>query len=144
MSLSAIPRAIRRQVFERDGGRCGYCGLVQYGQASAFHVNHIIPRSRGGPTVLANLVTQCPHCSLHKSNKVVADDPATGTPAALYHPLEQGWGEHFAVTTDGISTGKTPTGRATVEALWMNDPLPRIARGLQVRLGLIVPGSEGA
>ena len=137
MSLSAIPRVLRRQVYDRDGGRCGYCGLVQYGQASAFHINHVIPKSRGGPTEADNLVTQCPHCSLHKSNKVAADDPKTGIVSPLFHPLRQVWSEHFYIRADGTIAGRTDVGRTTADALRMNDPLPRTARGLQVRLGLL-------
>jgi hypothetical protein len=41
------------------------------------------------------------------------------------------------VTSDGTCVGRTPTGRATVTALRMNDPLPRTARALQVTFKLI-------
>jgi hypothetical protein len=136
VSLSAIPRALRLHVFERDGGRCRYCRLAQVGQGAVFHINHIVPRSRGGATVESNLALQCPYCSLHKSDKVDSVDPETGDRAPLFDPLRQPWNEHFAVDDAARCTGLTATGRATVEALHMNDPLPRIARSLQRRLGL--------
>ena len=104
MSLSSIPRALRESVFARDRGRCRYCGLSQYGQGAVFHVNHVLPRSKGGLTVAANLVLQCPYCSLHKSDKVEAPDPDSDEEVALYHPLQQAWEEHFVGGEDGSCT----------------------------------------
>ncbi|HVS72606.1 MAG TPA: HNH endonuclease signature motif containing protein [Phycisphaerae bacterium] len=139
MSLSAIPSALRKQIFTRDAARCRYCGLLQIGQAAVFHINHILPRSAGGLTIADNLVLQCPSCSLHKSNKTTALDPETRLWAALFHPLEQNWNQHFSLDEHGAVRGLTPAGRATSVALHMNDPLPLIARALQLRLGLISP-----
>jgi len=112
--------------------------VFQVGQGALFHVNHVIPKSKGGQTDLANLVLQCPYCSLHKSNKTVAIDPVGGESNSLFHPLQQRWEEHFAMDANGFCSGTTPTGRATIEALRVNDPLPRIARAIQVRLGILV------
>jgi 5-methylcytosine-specific restriction endonuclease McrA len=53
-----------------------------------FHVNHVIPKSKNGATDEANLVLQCPYCSLHKSNKTAAVDPMTGVQVNLFHPLQ--------------------------------------------------------
>ena len=136
MSLSSIPRELRQTVFIRDQGRCRYCGLRQFGQGAAFHINHIIPRSKGGTTAAENLALQCPCCSLHKSNKLTAIDPLTQTLVELFHPLQQAWAEHFAQESDGTCVGLTPTGRATVEALHMNDPISRTARALQWKYAL--------
>ncbi|HVX86250.1 MAG TPA: HNH endonuclease signature motif containing protein [Phycisphaerae bacterium] len=121
----------------RDAARCRYCGLLQIGQAAVFHINHILPRSAGGLTIADNLVLQCPSCSLHKSDKIGAIDPETGLWAGLFHPLQQTWREHFALGESGAVHGFTPTSRATTAALHMNDPLPLIARAMQLRLGLI-------
>jgi hypothetical protein len=136
VSLSAIPKALRAAVAERDGGRCCYCHLRQVGQAAVFHVDHVVPRSRGGPTEEDNLASQCPACSLRKASKTAAVDPASGEVVALFHPLRQRWEEHFRVDPDGTCIGLSPTGRATVEALRMNDPLPRTARALQIAAGV--------
>jgi 5-methylcytosine-specific restriction endonuclease McrA len=137
VSLSAIPRKLRAEVFTRDSGRCRYCGLSQIGQASVFHINHVIPRSRGGITDLTNLVLQCPFCSLHKSNKISAIDPVSSKDESLFHPLLHAWSDHFLLKEDGTITGLTPTGRATVGALCMNDPLPRLAPSIQLRLRIV-------
>ena len=137
MSLSSIPRGLREVVFARDHGRCQYCHLAQYGHGAVFHIDHIVPRSKGGATVLTNLALQCPNCSLRKANKVMGRDQSNGDPIALFHPLQQEWSEHFRIEAEGNCSGLTPTGQATVEALRMNDPIPRIARACQIRLGLI-------
>jgi hypothetical protein len=114
--------------------------LAQIGQAAVFHINHVIPRSKEGLTEESNLVLQCPYCSLHKSNKLTATDPSGGKQVELFHPLTQLWHEHFILEPDGYLRGLTSVGRATIEALRMNDPLPRIARSVQIDMGLLFPG----
>lgn len=136
MSLSAIPKALRAVVARRDEGRCCYCHLRQVGQAAVFHVDHVVPRSRGGTTSEDNLALQCPACSLRKANKTTALDTTSGEVVSLFHPLQQQWGDHFRMDRDGTCVGLSPTGRATVDALRMNDPLPRTARALQIASGL--------
>ena len=137
MSRSSIPRQLRHVVFARDGGRCQYCQLSQFGDGAVFHIDHILPRSKGGTTSIDNLALQCPNCSLHKADKISAIDPDTGQAAALFHPLRQAWHEHFRLLEDGSCMGVTPIGRATVLALRMNGVIPRFARACQMRLGLL-------
>jgi hypothetical protein len=142
VSLSSISKALRTRVFHRDQLRCQYCHLMQIGQGAVFHVDHVIPRSIGGTTSESNLVLQCPHCSLHKSNKTTAKDPETGNESQLFHPIRQKWIEHFMLDSNGICHGLTPTGRATVDALQMNEELPRMARSIQIRLGLLLSSHQ--
>jgi hypothetical protein len=40
---------LRRIVAERARQRCEYCGLSQVGQEAAFHIDHVLPVSAGGP-----------------------------------------------------------------------------------------------
>ncbi len=54
---TGIRDATRKAVFERDGGRCIFCGSVHGLQAA-----HIVPRSRGGIGCVQNLVTLCWRC----------------------------------------------------------------------------------
>jgi hypothetical protein len=138
VSLSAIPRALRNQIFSRDLGHCRYCNLNQLGQSSIFHINHVIPRSKGGLTVEANLVLQCPSCSLHKADKLTSIDPVGGDEIVLYHPLINRWQSHFSLSSDGRCHGVDAIGRATIEALRMNDELPRLARAIQIQLGPLI------
>jgi hypothetical protein len=47
---SAIPKALRTAVLERDAGRRTYCSVLQVGQSAVFHIDHVTPRSKGGVT----------------------------------------------------------------------------------------------
>lgn len=112
----------RKLVMGRAGGRCEYCGLAREGQEAAFHVDHVVPRAAGGPTVAENLALACVSCSLRKEARRSAIDPRTSRKVALFHPRRQAWPDHFS--WDGVTIiGLTPTGRATIAALRMNRPL---------------------
>ena len=53
----------RRGVLRRDGNRCAYCG----GFAST--IDHVMPRSRGGPTSWENCVAACGECNRTKADR---------------------------------------------------------------------------
>ncbi len=57
----------RKAVFARDGGRCVYCG------AAATSLDHVVPRSRGGPHSWDNVVSACGRCNHVKADRTVAD-----------------------------------------------------------------------
>jgi 5-methylcytosine-specific restriction endonuclease McrA len=50
----------RRAVFVRDGHRCQYCN------APAENIDHVIPRSKGGPHTWENVVAACRPCNARK------------------------------------------------------------------------------
>jgi hypothetical protein len=54
---------IRRKVFARDGEVCRYCGR----EDGVFHIDHIIPRSRGGLDEMQNLTVACAKCNISKN-----------------------------------------------------------------------------
>ena len=90
-------------------------------------IEHIIPLAKGGTDDEMNLWLACPICNSHKSDKIAAIDPESGTTAPLFNPRTQVWSEHFAWTDDGLHiVGKTPVGRATVIALHLSDDLDAI------------------
>jgi uncharacterized protein (TIGR02646 family) len=115
-----IPVRLIRQVRQRAHDVCEYCHLPQASQEATFHVDHILPRSQGGPTELMNLALACVSCSLRKSARTSAVDPKTGNTAALFNPRTDDWSEHFDFTVTWKVRGRTDTGRATIEALGMN------------------------
>ena len=130
----AIPAELRRAVVERAGGHCEYCGLAQAGQEAAFHVDHAVPVSAGGPTGLDNLALACVSCSLRKGARRIAPDPQTGEAVALFNPRRDAWRVHFC--WDGVRVvGLTPIGRATVETLRMNRALARAIRAEEAHRG---------
>lgn len=65
----------RREVFERDGYRCRYCGASvawitkscsPFGDVEPGAVDHAFPRSRGGQNDPANLRLSCRRCNSSK------------------------------------------------------------------------------
>ena len=60
---------LRFKVFQRDNFKCCVCGASPAKDPSVeLQVDHIIPWSRGGETVLENLQTLCARCNLGKSD----------------------------------------------------------------------------
>lgn len=61
----AVSRALRFQVFRRDGHTCQYCG----GQPPdvALVVDHVVPAALGGPDTPENLTTSCRECNSGKA-----------------------------------------------------------------------------
>ena len=57
----------RRAVFARDGHRCQYCG------AAAENIDHVIPRSRGGPHAWDNVVASCRPCNARKRDHMLEE-----------------------------------------------------------------------
>lgn len=60
--------ALRWQVFQRDGWKCVACGRGSHDDV-ILHVDHIVPRSKGGKDTLENYQTLCDVCNIGKSNK---------------------------------------------------------------------------
>jgi 5-methylcytosine-specific restriction endonuclease McrA len=56
----------RTIVFERDEGICGICGGEA--DASDFHVDHVIPLSRGGEHTYTNVQVAHPLCNQRKGS----------------------------------------------------------------------------
>lgn len=107
------------EVIRRAGERCEYCRMHQALQGAAFHIEHIVPLSKGGLTVLDNVALACPGCNLQKSDRTHASDPETGDLVSLFHPRLQQWCEHFSWEGHSLQA-LTATGRATLAALHLN------------------------
>jgi hypothetical protein len=58
---AAIPEAVRRAVFRRDGGRCARCG-----RAELLQFDHVIPVALGGASTVENLQLLCAPCNREK------------------------------------------------------------------------------
>jgi 5-methylcytosine-specific restriction endonuclease McrA len=57
----------RRAVFVRDGHRCQYCN------APAENIDHVVPRSRGGPHTWENVVAACRPCNARKMDRYLSE-----------------------------------------------------------------------
>ena len=67
----AVPNGTRFRVFLRDGFRCQSCGQSPITNPGIeLHADHILPWSKGGRTIVANLRTLCAACNLGKGATV--------------------------------------------------------------------------
>ena len=66
----------RRNVFQRDGHRCMYCGSAR----EPLSIDHVLPRSRGGADSWDNVTTACLSCNVRKGSR---------TPREAGMPLRQ-------------------------------------------------------
>src|SRR5438034_1247433 len=131
----ARAEAYRHLVVARAGGGCEYCRLLQAAAGVTFHIEHLVPRSRGGRTALNNLALSCPGCNLAKAERTTGEDD-NGAIQPLFNPRHfepwlLGWHLHFALHREsGIIIARTAIGQATVTTLNMNDPLRLLALGV--------------
>ncbi len=61
--------SLRYDVLRRDSFKCQICGATAK-EGAKLHVDHIIPVSKGGKTILSNLRTLCDRCNMGKSAKI--------------------------------------------------------------------------
>lgn len=54
----------RKNVIRRDHHRCQYCGARE-----RLTIDHVLPKSRGGPDTWENLVAACTRCNNRKGNR---------------------------------------------------------------------------
>lgn len=129
---------LERLVTMRASNRCEYCRMHQALQGGTFHLEHVLPKSRGGETTLDNLAWACPGCNLRKSNRVEVKDPTCNANVPLFNPRTDIWHEHF-VWDDYQATGLTLIGKATIAALQMNDDRRQLIRQAEQTFGLFPP-----
>jgi hypothetical protein len=137
---SYIPVELQRVVRQRFKNCCAYCQTVEALTATTFEFDHICPISLAGLTRLENLCLACPSCNRFKGSRQRSLDPVTAQDVNLFHPHQQQWHEHFGWSDDATNLfGRSPIGRATIEALKMNRPAVVRLRQLWVRLGVHPP-----
>ena len=74
---------LRAYILELWGHRCAYCGKATWESRARFEIDHVMPRSKGGPTNVGNLVWACRACNQAKADKnldtFLAEDPERST-----------------------------------------------------------------
>lgn len=60
---------LRVAIFERDGYRCVYCGA----EDKRLDCDHVMPRSKGGKSLMENLATACYSCNRSKGAKTIEE-----------------------------------------------------------------------
>lgn len=127
---------LQRLVRSRFADCCAYCKTAEALTATTFEIEHIVPKTAGGDTIIENLCLACPFCNRHKATRQTVIDPVTQKEVLLFHPYQQVWTEHFAWNDSATEIiGLTPSGRATIATLQMNrSPLVRVRR-MWVQMG---------
>lgn len=106
----SVPRPLVKKVMERDGYTCVYCGRKEGNfapgretQADAvLSIDHVMPASRGGVTLLENLVCACMCCNQAKSNR-------TPEECGFDWPIDVTGKRYGNVTREEKRRGKEPT-----------------------------------
>lgn len=113
--------AQREEVFKRARGLCEYCQSQEIYSNSTFEIEHILPISKTGETILENLALACSGCNKFKSDRTAGFDAQSQIEVEFYHPREDFWHEHFA-WNEGFTeiVGKTAKGRVTIKVLKLN------------------------
>lgn len=63
---------LKLEVFKKYGFRCAICGKSRENYPDLeLHIDHIIPYSKGGETVLENLQVLCKSCNMGKGNDMI-------------------------------------------------------------------------
>lgn len=132
----AISAGLRQRIAEAAHFRCAYCMAQEVVLGMPFEIDHIYPEAEGGTSDELNLCLACPRCNRFKARRTQALDSVTGEVAPLFHPRQQIWHEHFVWQQNGLYlAGITPTGRATVDALQMNNPFVVRSRAVWIAWG---------
>lgn len=78
------PMKLRFKILTRDGYRCRYCGRTA--EQTELQIDHVIPRSKGGPTTEENLITSCRACNIGKGDVLLeaSATPPTKEPALAH------------------------------------------------------------
>jgi 5-methylcytosine-specific restriction endonuclease McrA len=62
---------VRAYIQEKFGHKCAYCGKADYepkNHGLRYEIDHVVPRSKGGPDKVSNLVYACKPCNDAKGN----------------------------------------------------------------------------
>ena len=119
MAVSAFSRHVVR---ERAQLRCEYCHADERWQFIRFTIDHVLPLSAGGSDGADNLALACRNCNERRGNRSEGRDPVTGHIVPIFNPRQEKWPVHFVWDRTKVRViGHTPTGRATIELLDLND-----------------------
>ena len=110
-------------------------------QGATFHIEHVVPRVKGGQSNSNNLALACPSCNLHKADRVSSQPSSSITAVAFFNPRSEVWADHFE-WDDYTLVGKTEVGRVTIQALDLNHERRIKIRQAEQLFGLFPPDSS--
>lgn len=133
---NSIPDNLRNKVQEAFNNCCAYCQSSQQYVLGILEIDHIIPISAGGTNNKENLCLACRLCNGYKSNQTIAIDPELEIETTLFNPRVQNWNDHFEWSDSATHIiGKTSCGRATINALNLNNTIAITVRANWVKAG---------
>ncbi len=88
----------RRNIFKRDRYTCQYCG-VQPG-SEELTIDHVLPRSRGGPSSWDNCVLACVACNKRKADRT----PEEARLRLAHPPVRPQWRPYYAEQATRIAS----------------------------------------
>ncbi len=101
-------RLSRKEIFIRDNYTCQYCGKHTHDLT----LDHVIPRSKGGPHTWENLASACPGCNHRKGGKTVAEarmilartprEPKSNIYQMVYRYMESGPLDEWLIYLPGV------------------------------------------
>ncbi len=129
LSYDRVPRKSlrfnRRNIFARDGHRCQYCGRSM--PLAQLSIDHVLPRSRGGPTTWENVVCSCLTCNTKKGGRTPQEahmrlivppaEPKINPILAmkLNNPKYQSWRSFLPAASSVSTTVSTASGTVEME-----------------------------
>lgn len=138
MPRITVSADLRAQIRELDQCRCAYCHTPEALAVTPFEIDHILPQSAGGETIVDNLCLACPACNRYKGATLHVLVPDTRQRVPLYHPRRQIWSAHFFWSDDWtVLMSRTPIGSATIQALRINRSQMIRLRGVWKKAGLL-------
>lgn len=78
---ASFSEELQNQIWHRDKGVCVYCKTEP-----GVEIDHVVPRSKGGPAIRANGVLACKSCNRFKAGKILFDWAFI----AFFHLLDHG------------------------------------------------------
>ncbi len=67
LSIRTFDKRTKDRVYSQQGGKCAICG--EHFEIEQMEADHIVPWSKGGPTIIENCQVLCRDCNLKKSDK---------------------------------------------------------------------------
>jgi HNH endonuclease len=140
--MTNLSEDVRKLVRQQAKDSCEYCLSHQRYILGRLQIDHIQPVAKGGSDFEDNLCLACELCNQYKWTQTEGIDLETGEKVFLFNPRQQKWTDHFDWSEDSTQIiGKTDCGRATVNALKLNNFLAVTVRQNWIQAGWHPPSS---
>ena len=136
--MGKISEKLKAKIRRQAKNRCGYCLLPQSLNPNLLEIEHLLPTAKGGTETEENLWLACRLCNGYKGVQTEAIDDEINKTISLFNPRTQNWNEHFEWNDEKI-VGKTACGRATVQALKLNNEIILPVRKKWILVGWFPP-----